>query len=58
MDETDRNRARYHRQYYDRDWTDPVNYHMVLNTGVLGLEGATGAVVWRAEQLGWGRPAG
>jgi hypothetical protein len=45
-------------QYYDRDWTDPVNYHMVLNTGALGLEGAAGAIVWRAEQLGWGRPAG
>ena len=58
MDDTDKMRARYHRQYYDREWTDPVNYHMVLNTGALGLEGAAGAIVCRAEQLGWGRPAG
>jgi cytidylate kinase len=58
MDDTDKMRARYHRQYYDRDWTDPVNYHMVLNPGALGLEGAASAIVWRAEQLGWGRPVG
>ncbi len=53
MDDTDKNRARYHREYYDRDWADPVNYHMVLNTGALGLDGAARVVVRRAEELGW-----
>jgi cytidylate kinase len=53
MDDTDRNRARYHREYYDRDWADPVNYHMVLNTGALGLDGAARVIVRRAEELGW-----
>jgi cytidylate kinase len=52
-DETDRMRARYHRQYYQRDWADPANYHMVLNTAALGLEGAAEAVVGRARALGW-----
>jgi cytidylate kinase len=45
VDETDRNRARYHRQYYQRDSRDPVGYHMVLNTAALGIEEAVRLVV-------------
>jgi cytidylate kinase len=52
-DETDRNRARYHRQYYRRDWSDPANYHLVLNTAALGLDGAAEVIVGRARALGW-----
>ena len=52
-DETDRNRARYHRQHYHRDWADPANYHLVLNTAALGHEGAAEAIVGRARVLGW-----
>ena len=40
IDETDATRARYHRQYYARDWADPANYHLVLNTAALGIDGA------------------
>jgi cytidylate kinase len=53
LDATDRNRARYLREYYRRDWDDPVNYHLVLNTGVLGFEGATELIVARARAMGW-----
>jgi cytidylate kinase len=53
VDDSDSTRARYHRQYYGRDWNDPVHYHMVLNTGALGLDGATGVIVARARALGW-----
>jgi cytidylate kinase len=53
-DETDRNRSRYHRQHYQRDWADPANYHLVLNTAALGLDGAAEVVVDRARRLGWG----
>jgi cytidylate kinase len=53
VDDTDAMRARYHREYYDRDWADPLNYHMVLNTGALGLAGAGGVIVARAHALGW-----
>jgi cytidylate kinase len=53
LDETDKMRERYNREYYRRDWADPVNFHMVLNTGVLGFDGATEAVVGRARALGW-----
>jgi cytidylate kinase len=51
--ETDRNRARYHREHYHRDWADPANYHLVLNTAALGLDGAAEVVVRRAEAMGW-----
>ena len=53
-DETDKNRARYHRQHYQRDWSDPTHYHMVLNTAALGLDGAAEVIVARARAMGWG----
>jgi CMP/dCMP kinase len=53
LDETDSMRARYHRQYYKRDWHDPVNYHMVLHTGVLGLDGAAAVIADEARRRGW-----
>ena len=55
LDRTDRMRERYLREYYRRDWNDPVNYHLVLNTGVLGFEGATELIVARAKAMGWMR---
>jgi cytidylate kinase len=54
VDESDSTRDRYHRQYYHRDWNDPVNYHLVLNTGALGLDGATSVIVSEARRRGWG----
>ena len=53
LEDRDRNRAEYHRQYYERDWRDPANYHMVLNTELLGLVGAAEVIVARARKLGW-----
>lgn len=53
LDETDRNRSLYHREFYDRDWSDPANYDLVLNTERLGFEGACDLIVARARALGW-----
>jgi len=53
MDEMDSNRERYHREYYDRDWADPVHFHLVLNTGLLGYHGAGDVIVDHARRLGW-----
>ena len=53
IDRTDANRARYHQEYYGRRWDDPTHYHLILNTGVLGNDGAAGLIVARARQLGW-----
>jgi cytidylate kinase len=51
LDETDANRARYHRQYYGRDWVDPINYHLTLNSSALGLEGSADVIVSRAKMV-------
>jgi cytidylate kinase len=53
LQETDAARARYHREHYGRDWDDPLHFHMVLNTGLLGLEGAAEVIVVAARQRGW-----
>lgn len=51
--ERDTNRARYHRELYQRVWADPVNYHFVLNTELLGTEGAAAMILDRVRALGW-----
>lgn len=53
VDETDKNRRRYHREFYTRDWDDPTHYDMVLNTERLGFEGAAQLIAARARALGW-----
>ena len=45
VDDSDKMRLRYHRQYYQRDWNDPVHYDMVLNVGRLGMDGAVDVIV-------------
>ena len=41
----DAHRARYHRQYYNRDWAEPAGYDLVVNTGWLGVERAAAVIV-------------
>jgi cytidylate kinase len=53
VDEHDLNRERYHQEFFRRDWNDPVNYHLVLNTELLGFEGTAELIVARARALGW-----
>lgn len=53
VEESDRNRERYHREFYDRNWNDPVNYHMVLNTELLSRKGAADLIIHRARAMGW-----
>ncbi len=53
LEQVDAQRARYHREHYGRDWDDPVHFHMVLNTGLLGFDGAAEVIVARARALGW-----
>jgi cytidylate kinase len=53
VQESDGRRSKYHKEYYGRDWADPVNYHMVINTGYLGLDGASDLVVREAGRRGW-----
>jgi len=52
VSESDGNRARYHKQYYQRDWKDGSSYHLTLNTGRLGVEGTVAVILnlVKAEQ--------
>ena len=53
VDERDQGRERYHKEFFGRDWNDAVNYHLVLNTEILGRAGAAELIVARARALGW-----
>lgn len=53
VEERDQGRERYHKELFGRDWNDPVNYHLVLNTEILGRGGAAELIVARARSLGW-----
>ena len=53
LDETDRNRELYHREFYNRDWHEATNYDLILNTERLGFDGAAELIVARARALGW-----
>jgi len=35
IDQSDHDRAGFHRYFFDMDWEKPANYHLVLNTGTL-----------------------
>ncbi len=48
---SDANRTRYHEQYYERDWSDASQYHLVLNTAALGIDQAVATIVGRAKTL-------
>jgi cytidylate kinase len=43
--DVDAHRAEYHRRWYQRDWNDARNYHIVINVGWLGLERAADVIV-------------
>lgn len=44
IDQTDANRRAFVRKYFHADIADPLNYDMVINTGVLTIEQAADAV--------------
>ena len=56
MDDTEANRDRYVHKWHGRHRQDPANYHLVVNTGFLGYDGAAELVVSAARQRGWGGP--
>ncbi len=46
MHETDANRAAYTHQLYKKDWCDPAEYDLIVNTGRLGYQ-ATAELILR-----------
>jgi len=47
----DENRKRYYRQHFDRDWNDPSQYHLVLNTAFLGIDAVVEIIVTEARRM-------
>ena len=50
LDDRDSGRLRYVRENYGRQWDDPSNYDLVVNTGRFSIEEAAGLVVEAAAR--------
>mgnify|MGYP001034149594 CR=1 FL=1 len=57
IEEMDRKRAEYLRVYYGRDWRQPELYHLMLDTGMTGIEGAVELILWWRERFAARQPA-
>lgn len=49
--ERDRATAEYLRRFFGIRWDDPTLYHLVINTGLLGLEAATETIIEAAQHF-------
>jgi len=49
--EMNRNREQYVRRHFNREWRDVSNYHVCIDTGWLGLDGAAELVVELARKM-------
>ncbi len=53
VDQIDEGRRRYVRTHYRRQWEDPSNYHLVLNSGSLSYDRCAELIVEAARLEGW-----
>ncbi len=53
VDRIDRGRRRYVKTHYDRQWDDPTNYDLALNTEELCYEQSAELIVAAAGMRGW-----
>jgi cytidylate kinase len=51
IEDHDRAARDYVRRYHDIDPTDPMHYHLLVNTGMLDLETAAGVIALAARQM-------
>jgi cytidylate kinase len=49
VDETNANREMWVKRHWNREWKHPENYHLSVNTGWLGIDGATEVIVFAAR---------
>jgi cytidylate kinase len=56
LDDTDHGRRRYVKENYGRQWDDPVNYDLVVNTGRFGFDEAAGLILEAAARRLSGSP--
>ncbi len=51
MREVDDRRKTYIKRHYKVEWDDPNLYHLMVNTGLLGVDGAVDAIVCAARKV-------
>ena len=51
MGEHDQASAQYIKRFYGIDWADPQHYHLVLNSSLLGVEGAAQVIAAAAREI-------
>ncbi len=51
MREVDDRRKTYIKRHYKIHWADPYLYHLAVNTGLLGIDGAVDAIVCAAHKV-------
>ena len=51
VDQTDRDRKEYVHTHYQRDWSDPANYHLVINSTRVSYEKAAELIVAAAKTV-------
>ena len=49
VDETNAHREQWVRRHWNRDWRDPANYDLSVNTGSLGIAGASDIIISAAQ---------
>ncbi|HEY3258353.1 MAG TPA: cytidylate kinase-like family protein [Gemmatimonadaceae bacterium] len=49
VDETNAHREMWVKSHWDRSWKRPENYHLSINTGWLGIQGASDVIVFAAR---------
>jgi len=50
VDAKNHEREQYVKRYWKRNWRDPANYHLCVNTAWLGLDGAAEVIVQLARE--------
>ena len=47
----DKQRANYYNFYTNKRWDDPANYHLMINSGIFGIDGSVDLIVNALEHL-------
>ena len=55
VDNVDRGRREYVKTYYRREWDDPANYHIMLNSDRLTYPEIVDVIVGLVKRRGWAR---
>lgn len=52
VDEVNKERLQFIRRHYQKDWLSPSNYHLCINTALLGIDEAVRMIIDQAERRG------